>query len=360
MRLFLFLSLLIAAPLYANDGSQDEVFYGALMRLDIDLDASPGIKAKVDGILERNRGSDMYMDLVSRFKIKSEAPELFKIAVAKPNDAAGVKAARLLLGFGEGKQFTDGLGKEAKQSAAILSVLGYTNDDRAGKVLENVVLNADTPKQYRTAAVKALASNRGGERRLLGLISSGKLPQELQSAAAGVLFTSSDSGIRDEAARHLKLPQASGGALPPVNELVKMTGDPGRGKALYATSSCMGCHKVGDVGLDFGPNLSEIGDKLPPEALFTAILDPSDGISMGYEGFIVDLHDGSQAVGYIGSETDKELVLRMPGGIAMSYKKEQVKGRKMMKQSLMPPNLQLAMTAQQLVDLVAYLSSLKK
>jgi putative heme-binding domain-containing protein len=113
-------------------------------------------------------------------------------------------------------------------------------------------------------------------------------------------------------------------------------------------------------GTELGPNLSEIGTKLGKDALYEAILDPSRGISFGFEAVTVTLKNGDEAYGLFASETADEVVVKGVGGIVTRIKKAEIASRQVSKLSLMPAGLQAAMTAQELVDLVEYLSSLKK
>ncbi len=112
--------------------------------------------------------------------------------------------------------------------------------------------------------------------------------------------------------------------------------------------------------MDFGPKLSEIGSKLPKEAEYAAIFEPSAGIGFGYEGFEVQFKDGSSVTGIVSSKTETDLIMKLPGGTTQEYKMSQVKSMKQMKDSMMPAGLQDAMTTDELVNLVEYLSSLKK
>ena len=40
---------------------------------------------------------------------------------------------------------------------------------------------------------------------------------------------------------------------------------------------CFACHKAGNIGIDYGPALTEIGSKLPKSELYLAIIDPNAG-----------------------------------------------------------------------------------
>jgi putative heme-binding domain-containing protein len=138
-----------------------------------------------------------------------------------------------------------------------------------------------------------------------------------------------------------------------------MKGIADHGKAAFSKANCITCHKVGSSGIDFGPALSGIGTKLSKEALYEAILYPSTAISNGYQGVVVEMKDGSKFSGFVTGETDSELTIRMPGGVSQPVKKAQIAKREELTVSLMPAGLAASLSAQELVDLVAWLQSLK-
>ena len=125
------------------------------------------------------------------------------------------------------------------------------------------------------------------------------------------------------------------------------------------TVGCANCHRINGQGTDFGPDLSEIGTKLGKDALYESILDPSAGISFGYEAWQLELKDGENAYGLLVSETEAELALKTIGGIVTHYKKSEILKREKQKLSIMPSGLQQGMSRQELVDLVEYLTTLK-
>ena len=115
-----------------------------------------------------------------------------------------------------------------------------------------------------------------------------------------------------------------------------------------------------DEGTEVGPDLSEIGSKLAKEALYESILDPSAGISFGYEAWQFELKNGDEPFGIIVSDTPEEVAVKNNTGVVARYKKSDIKSRQQMKLSIMPAGLQQAMTTGELVDLVEFLTSLKK
>jgi len=183
-----------------------------------------------------------------------------------------------------------------------------------------------------------------------------------QFAAATELNNARWTRLKSEAAQLLPLPSSSEARpLPPVSELAEMKGDVAKGAAVYRrdAAGCIKCHQVNAEGTDFGPNLSDIGTKLGKDALCESILDPSAGISFGYEAWRIVLKNGDDAIGLITSDTADEVALKTNGGIVTRYKKTEIASRTQQKTSLMPADLQQAMTTQELVDLVEYLTTLK-
>jgi putative heme-binding domain-containing protein len=168
--------------------------------------------------------------------------------------------------------------------------------------------------------------------------------------------------LKAQAAQLLPLPQGRNTASLPLHDLLKMSGDAQKGAQVFARPEvgCINCHRVNDKGVDLGPALSEIGAKLGKDGLYEAILDPSAGIAFGYEAWQIDLKSGDEAFGIIVSETADEIVLKDAKAIATRIRKSDIAKRQQSKTSLMPAGLQQTMSTQDLVDLVEYLSSLKK
>jgi len=67
------------------------------------------------------------------------------------------------------------------------------------------------------------------------------------------------------------------GALAGAPTEIDLEAKPGmeKGKAVAATSGCLGCHKIGENGNTLGPNLTEIGDKLGRDAIARTLVNPT-------------------------------------------------------------------------------------
>jgi putative membrane-bound dehydrogenase-like protein len=337
-------------------------------------ESNPEIVAAVQKALEQVKGTARFVELVRDFKLKDQDQELVTLAEQQPN-GAGVEAVRLLLHQGKQKlirqQFsteTASLGETATPPAAsnlvaLVQALGNTDEKAIVPLLEPLVTNsAPAAAVVRRQAVRSLANVQTGAAELLRLARDGALAEDLKLLAGSELASARWPKIKAEAAQLLPPPNSVDSTpLPSIAELLKMKGDPANGAAVYRRENvgCLKCHQVKGEGTDFGPNLSEIGTKLGKDALYESILEPSAGISFGYEGWQLQLKNGDDASGLIVSETADELALKAVGGIVTRYKKSDIASRTQQKLSLMPADLQRTMTAQELVDLVEYLSTLK-
>ncbi|MEX0883803.1 MAG: c-type cytochrome, partial [Cyclobacteriaceae bacterium] len=195
--------------------------------------------------------------------------------------------------------------------------------------------------------------------KILELLKAEKLPETLIPSAVTGVSRAWRKSVRLEAATYLDQNGNEEHALPPMKELLAMDGDIEKGLVVFKTN-CAVCHQVGDLGIDFGPKLTEIGSKLSKEAQYISIIHPDAGISFGYEGYVLEMKDGSTLGGIISSQTETDIELKMPGGSQMALKTSDVAHMEKMENSMMPSGLEKAMSTEDLVDLVAYLMSLKK
>ena len=343
--------------------AKDVSFLEVVLRIDNpDLLKTPAIQAKLKGVLDRTRGLDQFLEVIDKLQLKQRSDDLLAMAVAKPNAQSGVNAARLLLKFGQSAQLVKAInGKDTKRAAAAINVLGNSGDKKAYELLGAVIIDLKRAKFQRSTAVTALGRSVFGQRQILKLAVDGKLPKDLHLVAGASLSVSPDAKIRQEAAKHIKMPKGQDNqSLPPLSELVKRRGKVANGRAIFKKAQCITCHKLGAEGVEFGPSLAEIGSKLPREALYVAILDPNAGVNFGFEGYQVITADGLTLVGYIISETDEQIVLKRQGGLNTPIKKDDILEKKKLPQSLMPTNLQAGISTAELVDLIEYLITLKK
>jgi len=357
-RFFIVLAIGLAAP---HLSAQVNVQLEALKRLkNIDLEANPAIKKVVLKTLESSRGQASFVEIVRDFKLPGHEAELLHYAQTNPNDSTGVEAIRLLRNDAGLRLISAAI--DGKNAIGTVTVLANAQTPEAGPVLLRLAKDAKKPLALRTIAVNGLAKAKTGAKELLTEAKAGRLPADLNFAAGNALRDVRWKNLRSQATKLFPPPQGLGQALPPLTELVAMKGDIANGEKIFfrPQSTCVTCHQVNGKGIDFGPKLSGIGSKLGHEALLLSILDPSAGISFGYEAWTLKTKNGAEALGIITSQTDNEVILKLPGGISIAYKTGDITEHTQLPISIMPPGLQATMTPQELVDMVTYLHSLKQ
>jgi putative heme-binding domain-containing protein len=337
----------------------------ALTRLEgVDLNANGAIKERVFKVLDKTRGTANFVKLVQHFQLQDQNAGLLEVAAAQPASESGVEAMRLVLAAGDTALVQAAVdGTNSTVAINITEALGNTSDKQSAKLLLPVVTDSKRDASLRKQSVRSLAKTSDGANALLQLAKTGKLADDLKFTASAELNAVRWTEIKTEAARILPPTQGRNAApLPPISELVKIKGDASAGARIFTNTvpGCASCHLVNGRGTELGPNLSEIGTKLGRDALFEAILDPSAGISFGFEAWNFTLKNGDEVYGLIGSETADEVAVKAVGGIMTRLKKTEITSRQQSKLSIMPAGLQAAMTAQELADLVEYLVSLKK
>jgi putative membrane-bound dehydrogenase-like protein len=317
-----------------------------------------GLKDQVASVLNATRGKPEFLDLVEQLDIKDRNEDVLRVALST-SDQSSASAIRLLVRNGATQMIERAMaGPGAEKLARALGA--STSERRIMEVLTEMVGDVKRPVNVRRAAVRALGMGREGGQFLIEQIRSEKLDADLQQAASDALLTSTNREIREQASKLLKLPPTKDGQpLPSIQELVRMKGKPESGAVVFNTV-CAQCHQVAGQGTNFGPALTEIGDKLGKDGLYTAILYPSAGVEHHYEGHVVKIKGGDEVVGILVGETQDELTLRIAGGIVTSYPKTAITSRRIQKESIMPEELQKGMTVRELADLVEYMTTLKK
>jgi quinoprotein glucose dehydrogenase len=137
-------------------------------------------------------------------------------------------------------------------------------------------------------------------------------------------------------------------------------GNVDKGRELFFTRSnlsCVRCHKVGPVGGEVGPILSELGKQKDRGYLLEAIVAPNATIAQGFETTIILTDDDETISGVLKSEDNKMLRVMDAQGLLIEVEKDTIVNRKK-GQSSMPADLMKYLTRRELRDLVAYLASL--
>ena len=138
-------------------------------------------------------------------------------------------------------------------------------------------------------------------------------------------------------------------------------GDPVAGRAVYESGrgACIACHKIGVKGNEIGPNLSKIGGIRAEREIVESILFPSYNIARDYDLNSFQLADGTSVLGLIQARSAEGVTVKEASGQSRLLTNEMIASSTQLTTSLMPAGLDGLLAEKELVDLVAYLRSLK-
>jgi putative heme-binding domain-containing protein len=129
--------------------------------------------------------------------------------------------------------------------------------------------------------------------------------------------------------------------------------DKSQGRVLF-TKTCAACHKLYGEGSDIGPDLTG-GGRQKLDFLLPKIVDPSSIMSLDFRTNVVELKDGRIVSAIITAQTDRMVTLKNATQV-LTVEREQIASIRDSSQSLMPDGLLAPLSAEQVRDLIAYLS----
>ena len=333
-----------------------------VMRLD-NRDATDADLAKrIDEAAGYSSRSQMFVNIVGRFGRVQAMEELLALASAENvGDQLAASAAGVVLHFGGEDAVKRAVAAGDASGVRLMAAVGVNGSGRATSLLKSLMMDAGLPTPVRSSAVQALARSNQGAKNLVAMAKAGELTGQLPQVAALAIASCPWGDIRQSAADVLPMPKAKGGSLPPLADLLKRGGRAEIGKVVFAgAGTCAKCHVVVGEGKAVGPNLSGIGAKLSKPALYESILAPSAAISHNYETYTALLEDGRSMSGLLVSQTADQAVIRGADGIDVTIPAGEIGELVKQPVSLMPADLATMLSADELVDLVAWLETLKQ
>jgi putative heme-binding domain-containing protein len=235
-------------------------------------------------------------------------------------------------------------------------------DDRAA--LEMLQADHQASTEARSGAIRRLASSTRGALMLLGLIDGGRASESLRREVVAVTRASPAIEVRDLFERFI--PEAERikrvGDVVDRSTILTLRGDVARGRVLFTTNpaaQCKSCHKVGEVGAAVGPDLTRIAAKYDRSAMLDQILEPSRTIDPQFVSYLLETKDGRVFTGLVVEKNGREVVLRDAQGKTVRIPGGDVEHLVPQSRSLMPELLLRDLTAQQVADLLEYLTTLR-
>jgi putative heme-binding domain-containing protein len=135
-----------------------------------------------------------------------------------------------------------------------------------------------------------------------------------------------------------------------------------RGREVFANvekSQCMKCHRIGENGGRIGPDLTGIGSRFSRIHLIESILEPSRSIAPSFATVTMVLDDGKVFSGVKTAENAETIQFGDADGKTHSIARSEIEEMKVSNLSTMPEGLEKRLTDRELIDLLAFLTSLR-
>ena len=301
-----------------------------------------------------------YAEAIMKFVADESAPTPVRIAsVEALGRLKPAKARELLEAMVEHARASGGSDPVAEAALRTLPEVGVGRDR-----LVEIVADDSFSIGLRREALRAATQQVETAGRLLARAEEGDFPDDLKAEATALLNSHPDRGVRRRAAEVLPLSALGNGReLPPFDDLVNRPGDAEHGRDVFFTAGqtrCAACHRVQGRGQWVGPDLSTIGTKYGKDGLLTSILSPSVAIGYNYRSYVVALADGRIVTGLPVEETADRLVLKTAEGQRLVIDPAEIDEKRTADVSLMPEGLAQQMSDEQIVDLLAFLETLRQ
>jgi len=216
---------------------------------------------------------------------------------------------------------------------------------------------AETPA-IRRAILSALMAPKERQLALLGAIAEGKIAAtEIDPVRAKQLMEAKEEAVREKARQVLAaaVPASRKEVLEAYQPALTLKADPQRGREVFQ-KNCVTCHRVGDLGVNVAPDISDTRTK-KPEQLLLDILDPNRAIDANYFAYTVVTKDGRSESGVIASESSNSITLKQPEGKVLTILRGDIDELRNTGLSLMPVGIEKNINQQQMADLIFWLKN---
>ena len=245
---------------------------------------------------------------------------------------------------------------------------------------------SDAPNDVRAEALRLIVRTAEGTNMVSDLEEKGQFPMELKALArtlvhaprgrggrggggrgatpdpAAVAAAAALNTARDRAQKVFPpIVAKNNAALTSIGQLEKdYRADATAGRRVFQSPEvrCAACHSIGGART-LGPDLSNIGSKLGKQAMLDAILMPSAAIGFGYESWLIEMKNGQVVTGIITEDTPTRVTVKTDATEEVRLRPADIASKKPSPISVMPEGLINALSPQQVIDLLEYLTSLK-
>ena len=200
--------MLIPLIAIGQDAARDKLVVETLIRLKrFNISNSEELRGSVLRHMDTLSGTEKFVELAEKFKLRESTPELIKLAQRFPTETLGVNAINAVLHISGSKVIKQGLNTEITMDAvALIQALGNSTSPTAPAFLIELYRSSPRNRQIYTATALAIANTIPGQRFLIAEAKAGRLRPEITFAVGNALYASPDKGIQASARATIKLP----------------------------------------------------------------------------------------------------------------------------------------------------------
>ncbi len=224
----------------------------------------------------------------------------------------------------------------------------------------NALLNAERWNAYtqpvKDAVLTAMIGKPALLDALLSAIERGDIaPLSVSPEKRNQLMKHKDEAIKQRALKLFKdlKPGDRMKAFEDAKASLSLKPNPSNGRRLFA-QYCASCHVFAGTGHTVGPDLTGIRSQ-PEEAILLHIIVPEYEIMPTYTQYNVETRDGQAFSGLLAGETPSAITLRQAMSIEETIPRSNIASMRASTLSLMPQEMEKAMSSQELADLVGFL-----
>jgi putative membrane-bound dehydrogenase-like protein len=305
------------------------------------------------------RGQGSPLDAQSKESLLPAAALLPIVRDGNQTPAMRAKAIGLLAYAREGQEEIARLIEHEQDQVLRIAAIGalarVAGTEHWQPLLDGLV--SDTPAARR-AILDGMLANAERTKLLLDAIEAGRIkPSELDPLQAKRMLESRDGAIKQRAGKLFAAatPEDRVKALADYQPVLTMQADATRGRAVFE-KNCAACHKIGDLGVNVAPDISDSRTKTAAQ-LLADIVQPNRAIDNNYLSYSVRLVDGTVASGILTTETATSVTLRQQGGKDLTVLRTEIDELRSSGQSLMPEGLERQIPQQEMADLLSFIKN---
>jgi putative heme-binding domain-containing protein len=243
--------------------------------------------------------------------------------------------------------------------ARVLTALGRSDNPKLAEVV--LARLPALEAELQPLAVELLLEREPWARKLLDAVLAGRLPRS--TLDANHLRKILESNDREAiwavekawgTVRAERDPQRERVVVTMGDYLRRHPGDPRAGRAVFR-NLCAQCHTIYGEGQAVGPDLTG-NARGSFDQLLASIFDPSLVVAPAYQTTTVTTEGGRNLTGLVIEDSDRRIVLKLPGGGQEVVPRNDVKYTRTSKLSMMPEGIENLLGKRELADLFAFLA----